>query len=192
MAALKNSKHELFCTEYIVDFNGAQAAIRAGYAESSARVTAAKLLAKDNIRARVEGLKATRLDRTATEADFVLQRHKAIDNMRLSEIMNDDFTLKPLSEWPAVWDTYITSAEISELFEGSGDERTMVGLLKKIKWPDKLRNLELLGKHVDVQAYSDKSQVEHTVSDLERLMQKIDGTSLGPPSQRKKKGVDNG
>lgn len=41
----------------------------------------------------------------------------------------------------------------------AGGEETET-ILKKIKWPDKLKNLELLGRHVDVQAFKDK--VEHT------------------------------
>ncbi|MDR0068187.1 terminase small subunit, partial [Acinetobacter sp. 11520] len=34
------------------------------------------------------------------------------------------------------------------------------GWLKKIKWPDKVKNLELLGKHISVGAFKDK--VEHS------------------------------
>ena len=32
-----------------------------------------------------------------------------------------------------------------------GDD--IMTVVKKIKWPDKLRNLELLGKHVDIKAW---------------------------------------
>lgn len=38
-----------FCHEYLIDFNGTQAAIRAGYEKSSARVTASKMLANVSI-----------------------------------------------------------------------------------------------------------------------------------------------
>ncbi|GAB3287837.1 terminase small subunit [Parahaliea aestuarii] len=37
----------------------------------------------------------------------------------------------------------------------------MTGLLKKIKWPDKLRNLELLGKHVAVGAFRETIDHNH-------------------------------
>jgi len=36
----------------------------------------------------------------------------------------------------------------------------MLGILKKIKWPDKVRNLELFGKHVTVQAFKDNVKNE--------------------------------
>ncbi|CAM8022893.1 hypothetical protein MOMOMMO210B_20105 [Morganella morganii] len=51
------------------------------------------------------------------------------------------------------------------MYEGRGDDREMVGLLKKIKWPDKVRNLELLGKHVHVQAFREQVSNEHTGKD---------------------------
>ena len=37
------------------------------------------------------------------------------------------------------------------------------GCFKKIKWPDKVKNLELLGKHIGVGAFTEK--VDHTSSD---------------------------
>ncbi|EAS6352266.1 terminase [Salmonella enterica] len=36
----------------------------------------------------------------------------------------------------------------------------MVGLLKRIKWPDKVKNLELLGKHISIQAFKDNVKTE--------------------------------
>lgn len=51
-------KHELFCQEYIQDGNGAQSAIRAGYAVKGANAHGSRLLANDSIRARIEELRA--------------------------------------------------------------------------------------------------------------------------------------
>ncbi len=42
-----------FATEYIKDFNGTNAAIRAGYRKSGARVTASRLLTKSNIQRKI-------------------------------------------------------------------------------------------------------------------------------------------
>ena len=55
------AKQERFCREYVTDHNGAAAARRAGYSKNTARVIAAQLLAKLNIRARIQ---------TLTEAAF--------------------------------------------------------------------------------------------------------------------------
>ena len=44
-----NAKQERFVTEYMLDTNGTQAAIRAGYAANSAAVTASRLLRNANV-----------------------------------------------------------------------------------------------------------------------------------------------
>lgn len=47
-------KQRRFCEEYLIDLNGKQAVIRAGYSESGASVTATRLLAKANIKKYIE------------------------------------------------------------------------------------------------------------------------------------------
>lgn len=46
-------KQERFCSEYLLDFNAKEAALRAGYAETTAYANAHKLLKKPAIRARI-------------------------------------------------------------------------------------------------------------------------------------------
>lgn len=42
-------------------------------------------------------------------------------------------------------------------------------ILKKIKWPDKVKNLELIGKHVDVNAFKERTEVSGTVTIADRM-----------------------
>lgn len=72
MAELTNKKHETFCQEYIIDFNGTQAAIRAGYSEKTAGSQAYDLLKKPEIFARVGELKKERMDRLTLDQNFVV------------------------------------------------------------------------------------------------------------------------
>ena len=44
MARVLNAKMEMFCDEYVIDFNGTQAAIRAGYSKKTANRKAYQLL----------------------------------------------------------------------------------------------------------------------------------------------------
>ena len=67
-------KQERFCQEYIIDYNGAKAAIRAGYAENSARKTASRLLTNADILARVRELQREQTARLALTQDYVLQQ----------------------------------------------------------------------------------------------------------------------
>lgn len=65
-------KQEAFCAEYLVDLNGAQAAIRAGYAENSARQQAYDLLTRPYIQKELSRLKKERARRVGVKADHVL------------------------------------------------------------------------------------------------------------------------
>ena len=68
------AKMEAFCREYIIDFNGAQAAIRAGYSASSAKEIASENLTKPNIQDRLAQLMQERNERVEINADYVLRR----------------------------------------------------------------------------------------------------------------------
>jgi phage terminase small subunit len=153
-------KQQRFVEEYLIDLNGKQAAIRAGYSEPTAEVTASRLLSNVKVSAAVDEQRAKRAERTKIDADYVLNRLVEIDQMDVLDIMDDKMNLKPVHAWPPVWRRYLSGFDVAEMFEGRGDDREMVGILKKIKWPDKVKNLELLGKHVGVQAFKDK--VEHS------------------------------
>ncbi len=48
-----------------------------------------------------------------------------------------------------------------------------VSSIKKIKFPDKLRNLESLGKHVSVGAFKEKMDLNVQTNPLEQLMKEI-------------------
>ena len=66
-------KQESFCREYMVDFNGTQAAIRAGYAKSGARTEGARLLANANIQKYLKLLKDKQAEKTGITAERVAQ-----------------------------------------------------------------------------------------------------------------------
>lgn len=155
MAELSH-KQESFVSEYLIDMNGTQAAIRAKYAKGSAKVTASRLLTNVNVIEALAVAMKSRSKRTEITADTVLTDLSEIFNADPKDILNDDWTLKPISGWPEMWRKALSGFDIQEMFEGRGDERKMVGLIKKIKWPDKLKTLELMGKHVNVGAFSDK------------------------------------
>jgi phage terminase small subunit len=98
--------------------------------------------------------------RFEVDASYVLERLVTIDKMDIIDVIDEDGRLRPVKEWPEVWRQFVGQFEVEEIFAGRGDERLNIGLLKKLKWPDKLRNLELLGKHVNVNAF--KEVQEHT------------------------------
>lgn len=73
-----NKKQERFCQEYIIDLNGAQAAIRAGYSAKTARTIANELLTKPDIKANVDELIRERAKKAELTADQVINELKNI------------------------------------------------------------------------------------------------------------------
>ena len=57
-----NHKRYLFCLEYIKDYNGTQAAIRAGYSKNTATEQASQLLTNLNVKDTIAELEQDRLD----------------------------------------------------------------------------------------------------------------------------------
>ena len=156
-------KQEQFCREYLIDLNATQAAIRAGYSEKTATSQAARLLINVNIQTRIAELKGERNEQVNVDAAYVLQRLHEIDQMDVLDILEDDGRLKPISQWPKVWRTTLHGIDISTIITNYNEE-TQETILKKIKWPDKVRNLELLGKHVDVQAFKERIEQQTTMT----------------------------
>ncbi|WP_237173028.1 terminase small subunit [Paracandidimonas lactea] len=141
-------RQKRFVDEYLVDLNATQAAIRAGYSPRSAKQHADVLMSRPHIAAAIAAAQAARTKRTEVDVDYVVRRLVEIDQMDVLDIMNDAMDLKPVSEWPRVWRQYLSGFDLAEMFEGRGEDRDLVGILKKIKWPDKVKNLELLGRHL--------------------------------------------
>lgn len=161
-------KQEMFCREYLVDLNATQAAIRAGYSVKTANRTASENLSKPDIQNRIAELKLQRNEDVGIDAAYVLKRLVEIDRMDVLDILLPNGELKPIKDWPKTWRTTLSGIDVTEM---SGDTP---GFIKKIKWPDKVKNLELLGKHISVQAFSDKLETKHSIDDeMAELLREI-------------------
>lgn len=159
------AKQARFAQEYPIDLNATQAAIRAGYSEKTARSQGQRLLTNADVQSRIQEYKLERQKEAKYDAAMVLKRHIEIDQMDIGDILKDDGSLKPISQWPKVWRTSISGLDIVELMSRGDDREALDSWVKKIKWPDKLKNLELLGKHVDVSAYGESKQGGESVAD---------------------------
>lgn len=168
------AKQEAFCQEYIKDFNAGRAAAAAGYSEKTAYSIGSENLTKPEINLRVAELIKDRQESVKIDAEYVLKRLVEIDQMDVKDILKDDGSVRPVSEWPKVWTQTLSGLDVSELFEGSGEDREQIGLLKKIKWPDKVKNLELLGKHTDVRAFMDRAEVVNVEMTHEEWLNSLD------------------
>nr|DAE50951.1 MAG TPA: Terminase small subunit [Caudoviricetes sp.] len=115
-------RQEIFCNEYVVDYNGTQAAMRAGYSDKGARQTAVKLLSNASVLARVRELQHEKVERLAVSADFVV--------LRLMDTLEKCMQAQPVMVWDPDQGRKVESGEY--VFDSKGA----------------LRALELLGKHL--------------------------------------------
>ncbi len=148
--------------------NQTQAAINAGFSPNTAAVKASVMMRDERIQKRIAELMEERNKRLRVSADYVLLRLVEIDKMDVIDILNDDGTLKPIREWPKIWRTTLSGFDLSSTIMNM-DETSIETILKKIKWPDKVKNLELIGKHVDVNAFKERLEVSGTVTIADRM-----------------------
>ncbi|MCM7102837.1 terminase small subunit [Enterobacter hormaechei] len=160
---------EAYCQSYIkTPENQSQAAIDAGFSPNTAAVKASVMMRDERIQKRIAELMEDRNKRNRVSADYVLMRLVEIDQMDVLDILNDDGSLKPIREWPKIWRTTLSGFDLSSTIMNMNED-SIETILKKIKWPDKVKNLELIGKHVDVNAFKERLEVSGTVTIADRM-----------------------
>ena len=132
--------------------------IRAGYSKNCATVNGARLLTYANIQHELSRQIALQEKRTLVRADEVINELKKIAFLDVRGAFTEQGMLRDLSDIPDDVAHAIAGIEVNELYEGSGAEREKAGYTKKIKLSDKVRSLELLGKHLKL--FTEK--IEHS------------------------------
>lgn len=170
-----NEKQKLFCHEYIKDLNAAQAAIRAGYSEKTARQIGSKLLTNIDIASFVQSLADQRVERVKVDTDTILKELLKMATVDITQAFTNEGWLKPLEEIPDDVRRAISGLEVAEMFAGEDDQKSIIGVNKKIKFYDKIKSLELLGKHLKI--FTDKVEVSVTDNLADRLTKAIERAS---------------
>jgi len=160
-------RERLFVREYLVDLNASQAAVRAGYS----RAWGSRLLKKPGIRAAVDAALAERERLAEIDAEYVLKRLYEEAEADLADIYREDGTLRPVHEWPPVWRRGLVSG-LETVEAGDGTAVT------KIKLSERLRRLELIGKHVRVRAWEQPQQQVNQTNTV-NVLQVITGVPRG-------------
>ena len=150
-------KEQRFCDEYIVDLNATQAAIRAGYSRHTARSIGSENLTKPAIIAEIEISKANRAERTGIDAAWVLTRLATEVEADINDIFDDDGAVLPVSEWPLIWRQGLVTGIDVEIIKGPDGYE--MGIVKKIRFSDRLKRLELIARHVNVKAFDERVSI---------------------------------
>jgi len=144
---LKNNIHALrFVSEFLKDFNGTKAAIRAGYSESSASHQARRPLELPEVlRAVGEGMEHL-LKYNNVTAHRVIQELAYIAFFDPAALFGDDGKLLSIHQMPVYARRALVNIEIHELYRRDNNRRENVGLKGKVRWGDKLQALKTLAK----------------------------------------------
>lgn len=142
-------KKERFCKEYVIDLNGTQAAIRAGYSTKTAKEQAARLLTNVNVQARVKELQGAIGKRLDITAEKVVQEFAKIGFSNIQdyiEVGNEVMDLKTIEPEKAAAVESITTS-VTEFGSGaSAGTKTK----RTFKLHSKVSALENLGKHLGI------------------------------------------
>lgn len=158
-----NPRQQRFVDEYLIDLNATAAAKRAGYSERTARSVGAENLTKPDIAAAVGKAKAERAERTRVDADWLLRRLADEANADMADLYDGSGNLKPIADWPLVWRQGLV-AGVESSTEKADDDSKEVTVVRKIKLSDRTRRIEMIGRHIDVQAFRDRVEFSGKVN----------------------------
>lgn len=155
-------KQKKFCDEYLIDLNATQAAIRAGYSVKTAYSMGQRLLKNVEFQKYLQERMKKREKRTEITQDMVIQELAAIGFAKATDyaaIEGPLVTIKPTAS--------LTEEQAKAI---AGIEQGNFGI--KVKLCDKVKALELLGKHMGM--FVDKSLVAtvdpETLAEVESLV----------------------
>jgi phage terminase small subunit len=155
-------KQERFVAEYPKDLNATQAAIRAGYSAKTAEWIGPRLITNSHVSVEIASRLAQRNERLQVDSDWVLREYVAVWNAKITDILTSDWKLKPLDQWPEVWQKMTTPNEVKDLMERSrdGGEQSWdkIGELIKFNVFPKAEALKKIGEHVSVKAFEQPAE----------------------------------
>lgn len=163
-----NDLQERFVSEYMIDKNARNAAIRAGFSAASAHVTAHRLLKKANVASEIARREAEIAQKCDVSVEKIMREYARIAFFDPGDFFNDDGTLRPISEIPEDARRAISSLDINKLRSVQGDDVRIEEIVRKIRTSSKVGCLDSLARIMGLM----KDQVEATMPDLVSALDK--------------------
>ena len=143
IVAKLTAKQQRFCDEYLIDLNATQAAIRSGYKRSEYTDTNAnKILENTRVAEEIEKRMAERSKRTGINQDRVILELARIAFVNPQNVIDpEDASVRVDATEDDLACIQSVKVKTMDSEKGSSTER-------EVKLADKMRALELLGKHL--------------------------------------------
>ena len=171
-----NDKQKRFCEEYVIDLNATQSAIRAGYSEKTAGSIGNNLLKKVEIQNEINDINNKRSAKTGITSERVLTELGKIAFSDLKEYLSFDENGVQFKDSEEVDGTLISEVSSQETVtrRGSGDSKEeTIRVNLKMKLHDKMKALELLGKHLNIFNEANSGFSENELSALKQEAQRL-------------------
>lgn len=152
---MRDARAQAFVAEMMVDLCATAAARRAGYSPTTAARMACELMADPEVQAQLNRAFAERQQRVIGDADFVLRRLMEHAGADMADIYSESGELLPMREWPLIWRQGLVVGVEHATIPGTEVRIT------KVRLADRTKLLELLGKHVKVNAFEERHQHQH-------------------------------
>lgn len=148
-----SEQRQRFVDEYLIDLNGTQAAIRAGYSVKTAQEQASRLLSNVMVQEAISKKMAERSKRTGVNQDRVVLELAKIAFVRMTDVVDSNGRIRgDASDDDLSCIESIKYKESDNEFGGSVE--------REVKIASKMKALELLGKHLGM--WNDKLDVNVT------------------------------
>lgn len=137
-----SEQRQRFVEEYLIDLNGTQAAIRAGYSVKTAQEQSSRLLSNVMVQEAISKAMAARSKRTGVNQDRVVLELARIAFVNIEDVVDTD-TGKILPNA-----TRDDLACVEGIKYKESDNQYGGSVEREVKVASKLKALELLGKHL--------------------------------------------
>lgn len=159
-------KQKRFVEEYLIDLNATQAAIRAGYSEKTAADIGRQTLRKTPVAEAIRKALDARSEKTQIDAAWLLTRLAEEASADVADLYDEHGAIKPVKEWPKIWRQGLVNGMDIEQLTVDG---ASVGTVAKLRISDRVKRLELIGRHIGVQAFKDQIEHSGTVNLADRM-----------------------
>jgi len=163
-------RQALFVAEYLKDLNATQAALRAGYSESTARAQGSRLLVNADIQAAIDAGKAKRAKRVEVTQDRVVREIAAIAFSNIADVLDVDgqgeVSVRQLSQLTQRQQRAIESITQVKSEKLSADSGVLETVRLTVKMHSKTTALRMLMDHIGMDA---PKRMEHTGKDGEPI-----------------------
>lgn len=174
-------KEELFVAEYLIDLNATQAYMRshAGVKVTTASTEGVRLLGNPWVQAAIAEARAKTMGKLELTRERILQEVLRLALFDPRKMFGTDG--RPLNVTELDDDTVaaIAGLEVLEEYEGSGQDKVLIGHVKKYKIADKNSALEKLMKHLGL-FEKDNNQKTQTLADaFAQFIGQLHGSGAG-------------